>query len=280
MHFDPAHLIDVPAISTKLKFTMKSGASYEGTGFCVEHQGSAWLITCRHNVEDRVSDFIGTNDLSDMTLMGEGKLDFDEERRVVGICVDGFIPDCAAIELRQGEWQTAPKFDTSIQIAVEGVDLPEIINLQAPSPATHVAQLRPTAWVIFQGFPSGVASPVTLNGVRAVALPKIIQPWMPTFLPACAPGFSGGPVMNITNTSMSLLGITTHRYEAQFAVNMDDGRRAEISILASAAVPLAPLLWALERAPKGNSIIQVRSPQVGDFRFDGCAVVAAGGDAQ
>ncbi|EJL27381.1 hypothetical protein PMI01_03862 [Caulobacter sp. AP07] len=263
MAFDTNHLIDLPPISVKLSFTMRSGGQYEGTGFCVEHQGRIWLVTCRHNVEDREYDFTGANDLISMSLGGGSVLAFDATRSVVAISVDGFVPDCAAIELRPGEWGDTPRFSTATAMWTKNVKLPDTINVQAPPPSTQAAKLQPTGWVLFQGFPGGAMTPTTLRGVRVVPLPWRIRSWMPTFLPACVEGFSGGPVLDMTDETMTLLGITTHRFPAQFQVNVDEGRRAEVQIEASIAAPLAPLLWALERAPPGVSVIPVRSAQVG-----------------
>lgn len=263
MQFDQNHIIDSPPISVKIEFTMNSGICYEGTGFCVDHKGSLWLVTCRHNVEDRVENFTGANDLKSMIIEGKSALKFDAARRVVAISIDNFIPDCAAIELREDEWGDTPKFSTTQRIWVKGADLPEYVTFQAPTPNTDTAKIKPTGWVIFQGFPGGATHPVTLRGVRVVPLPWLIKPWMPTFLPACVKGFSGGPVLDITDHNITLLGITTHRFPAQFQVSMDDGRRAEMSMNASIAAPIAPLLWALEQAPPGVSLIPVRAPQFG-----------------
>jgi hypothetical protein len=265
--FDPNHLVDLEPISLKLFFTMKNGGQYFGTGFYVEHQGRAWLITCRHNIEDREFDFTGENDLISMSLIGEGEIQFDESRKVVGISVDGFIPDCGAIELRPNEWQNTPKFDTSIRIWAQGNPASQDIRLLAPPPEEHFVVIKPTGNVIFQGYPGSTLTPVTLRGVRAVPLPTIIQPWMITYLPACAKGFSGGPILNVTNEYVSLLGITTHRFDADVNARTADGRQAEIRLPASAGVPLAPLLWALSQAPEGNSIVPVPPPGTQQFLF-------------
>lgn len=261
MTFDANHVVDLPAVSVKLAFTIRGGGDFEGTGFCVEHRGRAWLITCRHNVEDREYDFLGVNDLASMRLIGESEIDFDDQRRVVGISVDGFIPDCAAIELRAGEWSHTPKFSTDLLMTMEGWGLPETIEVRAPPPVPHTVKLKPTGWVMFQGFPGGQDDAVTLRGVRIVALPTIIQPWMLSYMPACVKGFSGGPILGLERHSVVLLGITTHRFDATFQVPMEDGRRAEITLPASAGVPIAPLLWALDRAGAGASVIPVPDPQ-------------------
>lgn len=255
MSFDPSHLVDIPAFSVRLDFKMKSGARYTGTGFCVDHQGQSWLVTCRHNVEAREFGFTGANDLSLMSLNGESDLTFGEERRVVAISVDGFIPDCAAIELFAGEWRATPKFDCGITMSMEGLELPQVIEVRAPPPSTISVSIPAQGFVLFQGFPGGASVPVTIRGARVAPLPTIIQPWMKSFLPACEKGFSGGPVLDVTESTVRLFGVTTHLFQAEFSVSAGDGRRAEIGLPASACVPIAPLLWALEHAPPGNSMV-------------------------
>ncbi|MDZ4371372.1 MAG: hypothetical protein U1C74_08140 [Phenylobacterium sp.] len=255
MPFDPSHLVDIPPFSVRLDFEMKTGGRYTGTGFCVDHQGRSWLVTCRHNVEDRECAFTGANDLSMMSLGGERALMLGEERRVVAIRVNGFIPDCAAIELFPGEWQATPKFDSGITMTMEGLALPEVIEVRAPPPSIGSASIPAQGFVLFQGFPGDVSAPVTVRGARIAPLPTIIQPWMKSFLPACEKGFSGGPVLDVTESAVRLFGVTTHYFQAEFSVSMGDGRRAEIGLPASAFVPIAPLLWALERASPGNSVV-------------------------
>lgn len=258
--FDPNHLIDIGPFSVKLTFTMKSGGIYHGTGFYVEHLGQPWLITCRHNVEDRTCDFIGTCDLQSMSLLGMEELQFGSKRRVVAIRIDGFIPDCAAIELFPGEWTDIPKFDSALKMPVEGKITADVVRLMAPPPATEEVKVEPAGWVLFQGFPGDETTPSTLKGIRLAALPSIIKPYMLSWLPACKPGFSGGPVLSASDEELCLLAITTHRFPASIRVRMEDGRMAEMEIQASVGMPIRPLLWATERAPPGYSIVEVPSP--------------------
>ena len=259
--FDPRHRLDGPPWSAKLTFTLTDGATYAGTGFCVEHAGRRWLVTCRHNVEVRRFDFAGSNDLISMAAGDEVPFEVDGRRTVVGIRIGDFIPDCAAIELREGEWPSLPKFDPRLTIAVDGFEQPDKVELRGPPSQSGSAKVKPTGWVLFQGFPGDETTAVTLRGVRLAHLPRIIQPWMISFLPTCVEGFSGGPVLGVDQSSMSLLGITTHKHKAWFEVGLEDGRTADVQISASAAVPIAPLLAVLEKAPPGNSVIDVPAPR-------------------
>jgi hypothetical protein len=258
MSFDPNHVVGCPPFSVKLEMTMLSGDRYYGTGFCVTHQDCTWLVTCRHNIEDREENFLGTNDLAALDIIGESRLTFGDDRRVVGVSINGFVADCVAIELKSGEWSIAPKFGTDIVMTVKGGNLPAEITVQGPQPE-DVLKLKPTGHVLFQGYPGGAPKPVTLRGVRAAPLPTVIQPWMITFLPACKKGFSGGPVLAVTDDQVSLLGITTHLFQAKFSAPMGDGRTAEVEVTASAGVPLTKLVWAMEHAALGNTIAAVPS---------------------
>ncbi|MDG2522886.1 hypothetical protein P7B02_15220 [Caulobacter segnis] len=256
----PQQTIEIEPFSVKLECVMRSGEGHWGTGFCVGHKGGTWLMTCRHNVEDRQFDFTGAVDLSLLSIGGDEPIHIDSSRRVVGICVDGFIPDCAAIELLPSEWPPVPSFETSVVIHLDNVTPVETVELRAPPPTEAHVILKPAGEVFFQGFPAGSLVPVTHRGVRLAPMPTIIQPWMPTYLPECFEGYSGGPVLNITANTIELLGITTHKFEALVRAWTPDWRQAEIRLPASACVPLRPLLWALDHAGQGHSVVDVPPP--------------------
>jgi len=117
--------------------------------------------------------------------------------------------------------------------------------------------LAPVGYLTFQGFAGEDLHPTTLKAAELEALPAFLHDWMIRFVPATTPGFSGGPVLRLTNEQLSLFGITTHRFPGRFSTPMPDGRVAFIDIPAGAAVPIAPLLSALDAAPVGHSIADV-----------------------
>ncbi len=258
--FEPDHVLDGPPFSVKLAFTMLSGGAYEGTGFCVEQDGLLWLITCRHNIEDRNSHFTGVSDLDSFSIVGGNSLELHKERAIAGISIDGFIPDCAAISITRDEWGSAPIFGAETAISFNGPPLPDKFGIKAPAPQDDTGYIKPIGWVVYQGYPGGHTLPVTLRGVRAHCLPHFIQPWMIVSLPTTTNGFSGGPLLNVTNDSMSLLGIITHKFMASFDARLEDGRSATIGLEASAAMPISPLLWAIKDVGGGVSITNIPAP--------------------
>lgn len=258
--FQPEHALNFPAISLKLSF-MQDGEEFAGTGFVVEHEGRNWLFTCRHIIENRASNFTGKTDLTSLVIVGHCDIEFDGERSVVGVSVDGFITDCAAVELRPNEWSNGPRFGSDIILSSEGATPPTSVTLSARSPQTGTVVLPISGWVFVQGFVAGEREPTTLQGVRAAFIPKKIRPWMVAFLPGIVPGFSGGPVLDVRETSAALLGIATHRDpKAKFTVPAGEGKLAEIEIPASIALPIKPLIWALDYAQKGDCIVPVPLP--------------------
>lgn len=248
-------------IAVKLDLTMRGGGEFEGTGFCVDCAGKAWLITCRHNVEHREHDFIGDVDLTSVTFGGAKSIEFEGgHRRVVGVSVNGFILDCAAIELFVDEWCDRPKFDADLPISYEGDKPPDAVTIRGPDPAAPTLTLKPTGVIWSQGYAAGSTEPSMVQGVRLGRLPTVVQAWMPSYLPAMEPGFSGGPVLDVAEIGVSLLGVTSHRFTADLSERLPDGRIAEIGMSASACVPIKPLLWALKQAGPGHSIIPVPPP--------------------
>lgn len=252
----PTNVIQAPDFAVKLVATMRNGQAFHGTGFAVTHRDAEWLITCRHNIELENFDFVGRNDLSRLEILPHGTIEFDDTRRVVGVRINGQIADAVAIELREGEYSfnITPGFDTGISIWVEGENLPISATVRGPAPEHHELTLEPTGYLVFQGFAGDERHPTTLKGAELEELPGFLHGWMIRFVPETTPGFSGGPVLRLTNERLSLLGITTHRFPGRFQAHMSDGRMALIEIPAGAAVPIAPLLTAIEEAPLGHSI--------------------------
>lgn len=259
MSVHPTNIIQAPDFAVKIVATMSDGQVFCGTGFAVTHRGEDWLITCRHNIELEEFNFAGQNDLGKLQVVRHGELDFDDTRKVVGVRINGQIVDAVAIELREGEYSRGitPGFDTGITICVEGEDLPATVTIYGPAPEHHSLSLTPIGYLAFQGYSGGEEHSTTLKGAEIEELPGYLEDWMIRFIPGPAPGFSGGPVLRLTNECLSLLGITTHRFPARFNTSMSDGRVASIELSAGAAVPIAPLLTAIESAPLGHSIADV-----------------------
>ena len=259
MPVHPSNRVQVQDFAVKLVATMRNGQSFHGTGFSVTHRGEDWLVTCRHNIELESRDFVGRNDLDYLEIVRHGTIHFDSARRVVGVRINNQIADCVAIELREGEFsrEVTPGFDTSIKIWVEGENLPPKVTVHGPPPENNQVSLMPVGYVAFQGFAGSELHATTLKGAELRELPGVLHDWMIRFVPETTPGFSGGPVLRLTNESLSLLAITTHRYPGRFSVVMPDGRTGIIDVTAGAAVPIAPLFGAMESAIPGHSIADV-----------------------
>lgn len=223
MPVHPTNVIQGPEFAVKIIATMHDAQEFHGTGFLVTHGGEEWLITCRHNIELEDSDFAGRNDLRRLEIVKHGTLEFDDARRVVGVRLNGRIADAVAIELRDGEYSRSvtPGFDTALNIWVEGENLPESVTILGPAPEQHQLTLRPKGYVAFQGFAGSEERSTTLKGVELEELPGFLEDWMIRFVPETTPGFSGGPVLRLTNERLSLLGITTHRYSGRFNASME-----------------------------------------------------------
>lgn len=260
MPIDLRRIVNCPEFSVKLTMNKIDGSRYYGTGFGVSIADENWLFTCRHNIEIEQRNFLGTNDLISLEILGESTILFDPIRRVVGIRIGGAIADCVAIELRPGEWRNKPRFDPSISMTMEGETLQEFLRFQSPHNESEFLQVPASGHVLFQGFSGSNVDSTTLRGAQAEALPTVIQPWMITYLPACEQGFSGGPVLKLEEGGASLLAITTHFFPATFRGAMEDGRIAEVETSASAGVPIKPLLQAMRQASAGNTIVDVPAP--------------------
>lgn len=260
MRWHHTNRVVAPDFAVKLVCTMRDASRFHGTGFAVVHEEKQWLVTCRHNVELESFDFAGCNDLAQLDIVSHGTLSFDNARRVVGLRVNDRIVDAVAIELREGEYSTdiTPGFDTSIRMSMEGENFPDSVTILGPPPERYQLAVRPLGYVALQGFPGDALASTTLKGVQLAELPGVLDAaWMIRFVPAPTPGFSGGPVLRLTNTSASLLGITTHEYSGRFQAAMPDGRVAIIDLTAGAAVPIEPLLHAMARAGPGQTITDV-----------------------
>lgn len=247
--------VELPNLAVRVSFELINGRTFEATGFHLEHAGRLWLITCRHNVEAKVANFRGIHDLAGLQVIGEEPSPLGR-RPVVGIRIAGVISDCVAIGRSPGEMRETPSFGAATRVPFSGA-LPHRVELPDPTYPPDVLTVESEGGLFIQGFELGSRQPATSRVVRVSTKGCSAPINGSTYLPAPGAGFIGGPVFTVKDRHVVLSGLTTHRLAAAFTSIRSRGRGGDVSLLAGGYCELAPLLWALERAGPGGSILEV-----------------------
>ncbi|HVK56428.1 MAG TPA: hypothetical protein VM532_15555, partial [Burkholderiales bacterium] len=171
-------------------------------------------------------------------------------RSIISPRIGGVIADAVAIEVSLTEFAGAPIFRSDDAVPIDGHV--EVTHFILNSPTTS-ARLAVESLFNVQGFPNidPAASPTTITTLYSLGMPKPF-PWMVSYTPRAASGFSGGPVLKLDNLGARLWAIHTHSFDADITVTAETGHEHSFYKDFGGGVPVRLLMKAIDDA-RGNS---------------------------